>query len=46
MQIITPPQIESIAWEGELVVSVDFPFGLAKFGLSDRARANARFLIS
>ena len=30
----------------ELVVSVDFPFGLAKFGLSDEARANTRFVIA
>jgi hypothetical protein len=30
----------------ELVVTVDFPFGLAKFGLSDEARANTHFVIS
>lgn len=30
----------------ELVVSVDFPFGLAKFGLSDEAKAHTHFVIS
>jgi hypothetical protein len=29
----------------ELVVSVDFPFGLAKFGLSEEARASTSFAI-
>jgi hypothetical protein len=40
------------AWAGgiranvELVVTVELPFGLARFGLSEEAKANTRFVIS
>ena len=36
---------DGIRADVELVVSVEFPFGLAKFGLSDEARAHTGFVI-
>lgn len=44
--VVARPGAGGIRASVELVVTVDFPFGLAKFGLSDEARANTRFVIS